>query len=159
VRGLSTISAVALALACGLLFAPALASGASQKGQGTGTMNEAIPPPLEESGRTVLDQRYVTLAPVLLSVIRHDDVHKLVTLMITLELGQPGQRTEVELQMPRLRDAYISDLQRLLSLGIYDNRPIDLVLIKKRLLAISQRMMGKDTIRDVLILNAMERGI
>lgn len=103
--------------------------------------------------------RYITLAPLLVSVIRHNDVRKLVTLMITLELADAEKRVDVERLMPRLRDAYISDLQRLFSLGLYDNRTVDLVLVKKRLFALSRKVMGAGVVKDVLILNAMERAV
>jgi len=104
-----------------------------------------------------LDARYLSLTPLLLSVIRHNEVTKLVTLMVTLELVQPDIKPKVEQMMPVLRDAYITDLQKVLSLGIYDHRTVDLVVIKKRLLTVSQKVLGEGMINDVLILNAFER--
>jgi len=105
------------------------------------------------------DMRYVSFAPLLVSVIRHNDVRKLVTLMITIELEGPDKRSKVEDLMPRLRDGYISDLQRVFGTGIYDDRTVDLPLVKKRLLAISRKIVGAGVVHDVLILNAMERGV
>jgi hypothetical protein len=105
------------------------------------------------------DMRYVSLAPLLVSVIRHNDVRKLVTLMITIELEGPDKRSKVEDLMPRLRDGYISDLQRVFGTGIYDDRTVDLPLVKKRLLAISRKIVGAGVVHNVLILNAMERGV
>jgi hypothetical protein len=105
------------------------------------------------------DMRYVSLAPLLVSVIRHNDVRKLVTLMITIELEGPDKRSKVEDLMPRLRDGYISDLQRVFGTGIYDDRTMDLPLVKKRLLAISRKIVGAGVVHNVLILNAMERGV
>jgi len=105
------------------------------------------------------DMRYVSLAPILVSVIRHNDVRKLVTLMITVELEGPDKRSKVEDLMPRLRDGFIGDLQRVFGTGIYDDRTADLPLLKKRLLAVSQKIVGAGVVRDVLILNELERGV
>jgi hypothetical protein len=105
------------------------------------------------------DERYLTLAPLLLSIVHHNDVQKLVTLVVTLELADRSQRVEVERLMPRLRDAYLTDLTKLFSLGLYDTRNIRLTVIKQRLRIASERVLGPGVVRDVLILNSMERAV
>jgi flagellar basal body-associated protein FliL len=126
--------------------------------EGGGAAGQAAPGPASNASGDQA-RRYITLAPLLVSVIRHDDVHKLVTLIITLELADPDKRAEIEHRMPLLRDAFLTDLQWLFGLGLYDDRTVDLERIKARLLAISQRVMGQGVIHDVLILNAFERAV
>ncbi|HLI13718.1 MAG TPA: hypothetical protein VKY65_19155 [Alphaproteobacteria bacterium] len=121
-----------------------------------GAAHESSGAPLDT--RKPLD-RYITLEPLLLSIIRHQDVHKIVSLLVTVELADPEKRYDLELRLPILRDAYISNLTRLLSLGFYDNRNIDIALVKRRLLAVSRKVLGQGVVRDVLITNVLERAV
>jgi hypothetical protein len=159
VRSRSLVMALLLALCASPRVWPAHAQPSAPAAPSHDPNNLVGEDPYDAQAAMRGDMRYVSLSPLLVSVIRHSDVHKLVTLLITIELEGPDKRAKVEDLMPRLRDGFISDLQRVFGTGIYDDRTVDLVLVKKRLLAISRKIVGAGVVHDVLILNAMERGV
>lgn len=144
------------AIIAAFLFAFSVTPIASLAASGDGKSKAEESP--EQPGRYT-DERYLTLAPLLVSVIHHDDVEKLVSLIVTVELTDRSKRIDVERLMPRLRDAYLSDLTKMFSLLPFGRHSINLPLVKRQLRAASDRVLGQGVVRDVLVLNAVERPV
>lgn len=100
---------------------------------------------------------FVTLEPFIVPVIREGRVVKQVSLTITLELAEPNAETEVAAKMPYLRDAFLTRLHGLMGRRRRDGRTFAPEVVKRRLLAESERVLGAGVVRDVLVQGALEK--
>jgi hypothetical protein len=115
--------------------------GAEGGGEGAGA---AKPPPEFE---------YVEMRPLVLPVITPRGLTHQVSLVISLEVPY-GQKDDVEHMLPKLTDAYISELYGQLGIGGGLMTPqglLDAPEIKSRLAATTQRVMGAEKVRDVML--------
>lgn len=100
---------------------------------------------------------FVTLEPFIVPVIREGRVVKQVNLTITLELAAPHVQTELAAKMPYLRDAFLTRLHGLMGRHRRDGRAFAPEVVKRRLLAESERVLGPGVVRDVLVQSALEQ--
>jgi hypothetical protein len=113
---------------------------------------EAAEGELPDSGDVI----FVDLDTVVLPVFRAGRLIQHLTLGITLEV--PADRAErVAAVMPRLRDAYLTELHGMFSLRFVQDRESVLPLVKRRLLVVSERELGTGAIRDVLVQSMEQR--
>jgi hypothetical protein len=100
---------------------------------------------------------FVKLPPIVLPVFSGNRVARQAGLVLALEL-EPG-KTEAELEPNRrkLYDAFIADLYDLYDQLGAANRVIEPTVIKQRLFATSERILGPGFVHEVLIEQAFER--
>lgn len=102
------------------------------------------------------DVAFHRLGPVVVPMFRSGRLIKHVTLEIALEVSAEDEQRVVR-SMARLRDAYLAELHGLFSFRFVQDHEYILPLIKRRLLAVSQREMGPGVVREVLVQLMEER--
>ena len=112
-------------------------------------MAEEPPPPPP-------DIRFIEMDPLRIPVLRGGAVVNYVVLNITLETIGPDNEELATALIPRLTNAYLTDLN-----GYFATVPVeDRILvkaIKRRLQIIANRTLGPGTVSDVLIQNAFKQ--
>lgn len=119
---------------------------------------EEEPPPVEEVGVEPL--RFVEIPLMTIPIIAGDRVTTTVMVQLTLETETPENQAEIERIMPRLRDAFLSDLYGFLP-RLYDKKDrMDVSILRQRLQIIADREAGDGVIKGVLIqsLNTQSHG-
>jgi flagellar FliL protein len=101
---------------------------------------------------------FVKMDPLTLPVVDKTGVVQIVNISITLEVENAEKAKEVEKFAPRLKDAYIQDMYGALSSTQAMNQGVvDVEAVKKRLNAVTQKIMGEDIVRDVLLQAVQQR--
>ena len=99
---------------------------------------------------------YIDLEPMIIPITREDRVVKYTSLSIKLEVNGPAAKAKVDQFMPYVRDAFLTRLMVTLSRGD-PSQPYDPEKLKRQLLAESERVLGPDMVKDVLISATAER--
>ena len=94
---------------------------------------------------------HITLEPLIVPIIREGAVTGHLILEIQLEV--PGLAAEAKLRerLPRLTDAFMTELHSLTSLRYVQDRGRDLPFFKQRLRKVADRILGPGVLGDVLI--------
>lgn len=98
----------------------------------------------------------VNLDPLLVPVIENNRVTYHLTLAISLEVAGPEGDQKLQEAMPRVIDAFNTELHGLLSLRFVREGGVELPLVKQRLMVAGERELGPGVITDVVI-NAVDR--
>ncbi|MAO93188.1 MULTISPECIES: flagellar basal body-associated FliL family protein [unclassified Hwanghaeella] len=112
-------------------------------------MAEPAPPPPP-------DTRLIELDPLRIPVIRGGVVVNYVILNVTLETIGPDNEAFAQKLMPRLRNAFLTDLNGYFAVVPVEDR-ILVKSLKRRMLVISGRVLGRGVVNDVLIQNAFKQ--
>ncbi|WP_119165502.1 flagellar basal body-associated FliL family protein [Algihabitans albus] len=94
---------------------------------------------------------YVSLDKLLVPVIENNRVTHHLTLAISVEVAGPEADAKLREAMPRVIDAFNTELYGLMSLEFVRQGGAELPLVKQRLLLVSERELGPGVITDVLI--------
>ena len=83
---------------------------------------------------------------------------QLISLVITLEVADGKAATIIKQRLPRLNDAYLQTLygaldQKLVNKG----QLVDIGLVKQRLRAPTERILGPDVAKDILVQAVAQR--
>jgi flagellar FliL protein len=100
---------------------------------------------------------FVDVGEIIVPVYSRDGKDKLMVVRFELELGEVMPVEEVRYLLPRLRDAYIGTLSTLAGRGELVEESQRNATIKHALKLVSDRVLGPDTIRDVLIQRAWQQ--
>jgi flagellar FliL protein len=100
---------------------------------------------------------FVKLAPIVLPVFSGESVVRQAGLVLALELEKSRTEADIELQRPRLMNAFIGDLVALYEQRQGADRVIDPAAIKERLQGVAERVLGPGIVHQVLIQQAFER--
>ena len=92
---------------------------------------------------------FVDFDPLILPVIRDGQVTHHLTFSILVEVKPEAGRSEVFSQRPRLMDGYFAELHALFGHRIVQDRENVAPLLNKRLLEVSQRILGPDIVTQV----------
>ena len=103
------------------------------------------------------DAEYYTLQPFTVPIVRDGRIAKHVSFVITLETSGLANKDKILEARKRLRDSFLQDLHGVLSIRRKDGRSFKTSVLKKRLMAVSKRVLGEDIVRDILIENALVR--
>lgn len=106
-----------------------------------------------------VDPSYVDMSNLAIPIIRNRRIEKHILLRITLEMVDEDAKEDVKPFLPRIKDAFIKDMYDYYSYQPPGQTGIDTDVIKKRLKAAGERLVGKGAIRNVLIQAAFERGV
>lgn len=102
---------------------------------------------------------FVKMDPLTLPVINKSGVVQIVNISITLEVEDAEKAKEIEKFAPRLKDAYIQDMYGSLgaATSLTPNGVLEVNIVKKRLNAVTQKVLGNDSVRDVLLQAVQQR--
>lgn len=99
---------------------------------------------------------FVDFDPLVLPVMRDGRVTQHLTFTIVLEVKREYERLDIYEQMPRLKDAYLTELHALYSHRSVQDRKDAEPLLNKRLMAVSERVLGPDIVKRILV-NVLEK--
>ena len=102
---------------------------------------------------------FVKMDPLTLPVVNKNGVVQIVNISITLEVEDAEKAKEIEKFTPRLKDAYIQDMYGALSSAkaLTESGVVEVGTVKKRLNAVTQKVLGNDSVRDVLLQAVQQR--
>jgi flagellar basal body-associated protein FliL len=103
------------------------------------------------------DREYYTLQPFTVPIVRDGRIARHVSLLVTLETRGLANKDKILEARKRLRDSFLRDLHGVMSIRRKDGRSFKTSVLKKRLMAVSKRVLGEDIVRDILIETAFER--
>jgi hypothetical protein len=99
------------------------------------------------------------LQPFNISVIRDGRVTRIVSLVVTLETKGDANKTKIMTERYYLQDAFLRDMHGFASYQRADGQTIDPQVLKTRLLVISDRILGKDVVENVLVQSIFDRAL
>lgn len=94
---------------------------------------------------------FVKMAPLILPVIDNHGITKTVSLVVAVEVDSQEKADQVTKFSPRLTDAYLSDLYGVFSHKAPEGGVIPITYVKKRLNAMSGKILGEEVVSDVLV--------
>lgn len=94
---------------------------------------------------------YVNLDSITAPFIRDGRFAQYIVLTIALEVANADAKDAVRHNIPRLRDAFISELHTLAAIRSPQQKLINLARVKARLMAGAERVLGKDVVVEVLV--------
>jgi len=100
---------------------------------------------------------FVDVGEIIVPVYNRDGQDKLMVVRMELEIGDVMAAEEVRYMLPRLRDAYIGTLSTLAGRGELVDEGQRNATIKRALKLASDRVLGPDAIRDVLLQRAWQQ--
>ncbi len=103
------------------------------------------------------DTEYYTLQAFNVPIVRDGRIARHVSLLITLETRGVTNKDKILEARKRLRDLFLRDLHAVMSIRRKDGRSFKTSVLKKRLMAVSKRVLGEDIVRDILIEIAFQR--
>lgn len=102
--------------------------------------------------------RFVVMEPVVVPILQNDRVAATIQIEIQIETTQ-SRESQLNKQMTRLTDAFVTDLKTFVPRHLRDNPQVDTEVLKKRLAIIGERAIGKGLFDAVLIQNVLERKV
>jgi hypothetical protein len=103
------------------------------------------------------DPEVYTLRPFTVPIVRDGRIAKHVSVLITLETRGLANKNKILEARKRLQDSFFRDLHGVMSFRRKDGKSFKTSVLKKRLMAVSKRVLGDDIVRDILIKIALER--
>jgi flagellar protein FliL len=100
---------------------------------------------------------FVDVGEIIVPVYNRDGKNNLMVVRMELEIGETMAVDEVRYMLPRLRDAYIGTLSTLAGRGELVDESQRSATIKRALKLASDRVLGADVIRNVLLQRAWQQ--
>ena len=103
---------------------------------------------------------FVEMDPLILPIIDADGISQMVSLVIVLQVHDEKQKAEVASQMFRIKDAYIQDMYGSLNKHVaVKDGVIQVSVLKEKLTAANNRVLGEGVVSDVLLQVVQQRPI
>jgi flagellar basal body-associated protein FliL len=118
---------------------------------------DAAAAPAAPSGR-VDPVRFVSMEVLVVPIIQNDRVISTIQIEIQIETTQSREQG-LNKQMPKLTDAFVTDLRSYVPRILRDKNDVDTETLKKRLAIIGERAIGKGMFDAVLIQSVLERKV
>ncbi|NKB50063.1 MAG: hypothetical protein GKS02_11975 [Alphaproteobacteria bacterium] len=99
---------------------------------------------------------YLKLPPITATIFRQQGAAGTFTVAVTLEIADESVRTDIVEQRRRLRDTMFRELHAMFEREEYTGRKVSVDAVKRRMLVVAQRELGKDVVLDVFV-NALSR--
>lgn len=94
---------------------------------------------------------FVDLDSLTAPFIRDGRFAQYVVISITLEVADDSAKSTVRRNIPRLRDAFVSELHALAAIRSPQQKLINLARVKARMMAGAERVLGQGIVIDVLV--------
>lgn len=115
---------------------------------------------VEGEGAVMVPAVFVELDPLILPIVDHNGVSQTVSLVVSVEVADEAAASRVKNLQPRLKDAFIQDMYGELSRkSVMAGGVLEVGKLKARLNRISGKVMGDDTIKEVLLQVVQQRRI
>lgn len=102
----------------------------------------------------------IELEPLILPIIDANGASQTVSMVIALELDNPGVVSNLEQLKPRLKSAYIQDLYGILnSPATYKGGVVQVDALRQRINLISRNIIGEKDVHDVMLKVVQQRQI
>ncbi len=103
---------------------------------------------------------FVELDPLILPIVDQNGVSQTVSLVVSVEVADEAAATRVKNLQPRLKDAFIQDMYGVLSRkNVMAGGVLEVGKLKARLNTVSDKVMGEETIKEVLLQVVQQRRI
>lgn len=99
---------------------------------------------------------YMKLPSITATIFRNQLPAGTFTVALTLQIDSEGSRTDIIEQRRRLRDTMFRELHAMFEREEYTGRKVNVTAIKRRMLVVAQRELGKDVVLDIFV-NALSR--
>jgi flagellar basal body-associated protein FliL len=100
---------------------------------------------------------FYNIAPIELPVLEGNNVTRQVGVLLTLELAEGHRQSEVKKKAREITDAFITELYRIYGWRSGDARIVNEALIKRRLQAAADRVLGAGVVHAILIRQLVEQ--
>ncbi|MGO8915202.1 MAG: hypothetical protein ACLQJR_04785 [Stellaceae bacterium] len=100
---------------------------------------------------------FFNIDPIELPVVEGNNVTRQVGVLLTLELADGHRQSEVKKKKREITDAFITELYRIYGWRSGDARVVNEALIKRRLQAAADRVLGPDVVHAILIRQLVEQ--
>jgi flagellar basal body-associated protein FliL len=101
----------------------------------------------------------VRLDPLVVSIQRNGIVEKHIGFVIVLEVADAASQVKVQDMVPKLTDAFVSDINALANLPHAADTGIDQEALKRRITASCTRVLGPDVVKNVVFLRSFTRKV
>lgn len=139
-----------IAIVLFLLLAGGGAGAAYMMGRSLDAEPAAEPDEVVDIGRVA----FVRMPPINVPVYQGDTVRRYVQMSVSLEVPEGSSLTAIRKQVPRLRDAFVTELSGQSVMRRDGSGVLDLDLLKVRLLKRARGVLGETRVSDVLLGNA-----
>jgi len=102
------------------------------------------------------DPLFFELEPMLVPVIYDGQLQRNIFIAFRLQVAH-GQQEKARFHMSQLHDVYLRALYDLIPKQLETRQTLDLRRLKKRLMVITERVVGPGVIEDILIVSVFER--
>jgi len=106
--------------------------------------------------KALAPRRFITMEPIMVPIFRGDVVAATIQLQVQLETRKESEAI-INKKLPLLKDAYIRDLHSYVPRLLRKHKDLDIAALKRRLIIIGSRTIGKGLIDGVLIQSALNR--
>lgn len=103
-----------------------------------------------------VDPIFYDLDAMMVPVIQDGELRRNISIVFRLEIHQDHEE-EAKQRMSQLHDVYLRALYDLIPQQYETRETLDLRKIKDRLMVITERVVGKGVIKDILVLTVFER--
>lgn len=150
-----------LKIVCAALLLGVSGLGGALAGASPVWANESAPAAEGEhgaEGAAAHAMTFVKMDPIILPIVDRNGVSQVVSLVVAIQVNDGAKADEVRTNLPRLTDAFLSDMYGTLSQkASMDHGVIRVSALKARLLKISQKLMGDGSVNDVLLQVVQQR--
>lgn len=157
------IAVVALLLLGGGGFAAYTYFGAPAEAAAVeGNKDEAAAKEQAEKDKAAADAAvaFVKMESLVLPIVGKDGVSQVINLSVTLEVKDELTAKEIEKVTPRLRDAYIQDMYGVLTQkSAMADGVVQVDFIKARLNKVTEKLLGPDKVKSVLLQTLQQRKV
>lgn len=101
----------------------------------------------------------VRLEPLVVSIQRNGVVEKHIGFVIVLDVADAAAQVKVQDMMPKLNDAFVTDINALANLPNAADNGIDQDALKRRLTASCTRVLGPDVVKNIEFLRSFTRKV
>lgn len=114
----------------------------------------------EEGGTYISKLSYVQMQPIILPIIDNAGLSQTVSLVVAIEVDDPTKADKVKEVLPKLTDAYLSDMYGSLSKkAAMDGGVVRVSLLKERLVKVTNKVLGAGIANDVLLQVLQQRPV
>jgi hypothetical protein len=99
---------------------------------------------------------YLKLPPITATIFRDQLPAGTFTVAVTLQIDSEGSRTDIIEKRRRLRDTMFRELHAMFEREEYTGRKVNVTAVKRRMLLVAQKQLGKDVVLDLFV-NALSR--
>jgi len=117
----------------------------------------AVAKPAEAEHKSEAKAVFVDVGEIIVPVYNRDGKNNLMVVRMQLEIGEVMPVDQVRYMLPRLRDAYIGTLSTLAGRGELTEESQRNATMKHALKLASDRVLGPEAIKDVLIQRAWQQ--